>query len=216
MQIDIRDDAALRDGVAKLAEHFGGIDILVNNASAISLSGIADTPMKRFDLMLGVNVRGTFAASQACIPYLKKAANPHVLTISPPLSAESRWFGRNAPHAISKFGMTMVAVGLAEELKEFGVASNALWPRALIDTDAVRVFFTAGRAGARKPELMADAAHTIVTKDSRQMTGHALLAEEVLAAEGVIDLTRYEVTPGASVEADLYVDQPVVALRTER
>jgi citronellol/citronellal dehydrogenase len=206
LQTDIRDEGAIRDAVAATVAEFGGIDVLVNNASAISPTGLLETPMKRYDLMMDVNVRGTYAVSQACVPYLEKAPNPHVLTISPPISTRPYWYGRYPAHAISKVGMTMVTLGISEEFKDFGIAANALWPRTLIATDAVRVFFSDLLDRARKPEIVADAAHAILTKDSRRVTGNCFYDEDVLRAEGVTDFDAYAILPGGPLATDIYVD----------
>jgi citronellol/citronellal dehydrogenase len=204
---DIRDEAQIASAVAKAVEVFGGIDILVNNASAISLTGTVDTPMKRYDLMHAVNVRGTFACSQACIPYLKKSRNPHILNNSPPLNIEARWFAPHVAYTMSKFGMSLCVLGMAEELKEDGIAVNALWPRTMIATAAVQNLLggEASIRGSRQPEIMADAAHAILTKPSREFTGNFCIDEDVLRAEGVTDFSRYQAVPGAELFGDLFV-----------
>ena len=204
---DIRDEAQVAAAVAKTVEVFGGIDILVNNASAISLTGTVDTPMKRYDLMHGVNVRGTFVCSQACIPHLKKASNPHILNNSPPLNLQARWFAPHVAYTMSKFGMSLCVLGMAEELKEDGIAVNALWPKTMIATAAVQNLLggEASIRGSRKPEIMADAAHAILTKPSRDFTGQFCIDEEVLRAEGVTDFSNYQAVPGAQLFGDLFV-----------
>jgi len=204
---DIRDEAQIAAAVAKTVATFGGIDILVNNASAISLTGTLATPMKRFDLMHGVNVRGTFACSQACIPHLKKAANPHILMNSPPLNMEARWFAPHVAYTMAKFGMSMCVLGMAEELRRDGIAVNALWPRTAIATAAVENLLggPAAMRGARKPEIMADAAYAILTKPSREVTGRFFIDDEVLSGEGVTDLSGYSVEPGAPLMPDFFV-----------
>ena len=204
---DIRDEAQIAAAVAKTVEVFGGIDILVNNASAISLTGTVDTPMKRYDLMHGVNVRGTFACSQACIPHLKKAPNPHILNNSPPLNLQARWFAPHVAYTMSKFGMSLCVLGMAEELREDGIAVNALWPKTMIATAAVQNLLggEASIRGSRKPEIMADAAHAILTKPSRDLTGQFFIDEEVLRAEGVTDFSKYQAVPGAQLFGDLFV-----------
>ena len=169
MQVDIRDENAVAEAAKRCAEHFGGIDILVNNASAISLTGTLETPMKRFDLMFGVNVRGTFVCSQACIPYLKQSAqagrNPHILNLSPPLSMKPHWFAPHVAYTMAKYGMSMCVLGMAEELRAVGIGVNALWPRTVIATAALNLIPMADPKRGRKPEIMADAAHAVLTRD---------------------------------------------------
>jgi citronellol/citronellal dehydrogenase len=205
--VDIRDEAQIAAAVARAVETFGGIDILVNNASAISLTGTVATPMKRYDLMHGINTRGTFACSQACIPHLRKAQNPHILNNSPPLNMEARWFAPHVAYTMAKFGMSMCVLGMAEELRADGIAVNALWPRTVIATSAVQNLLGGDEAikGSRRPEIMADAAYAILTKPSREVTGRFFIDEEVLRAEGVTDLDRYAVTPGAPLLPDFFV-----------
>ncbi len=205
---DIRDEATVADAVAAAVERFGGIDVCVNNASAIDLSGTEALPMKRYDLMQDINTRGTFVVSRACIPHLKQAENPHILTLSPPISLEPRWLGPHIAYTIAKYGMTMCALGFAEELRDAGVAANALWPRTLIATAAVQNLLGGDEAMAasRKPALYADAAYAVVTRPSRECTGNMLLCEDVLAEEGVTDLEAYAYVPGATPQVDLFVD----------
>jgi len=205
LQVDIRFEEQLAAAAAKAAETFGGIDILVNNASAISLTGTLQTPMKRFDLMFGVNVRGTFAASQALLPYLLKAENPHILTLSPPLSLDPKWFGTHCAYTMAKYGMSMCVLGMAEEFREAGVAVNALWPRTVIATAALAMIPGVALKNCRRPEIVADAAQVILTRDSRACTGNFFLDDEVLAARGVTDLSRYAVEPGAPLLPDLFL-----------
>jgi len=204
---DIRDEAQIQAAVQKTAETFGGIDILVNNASAISLTGTVDTPMKRFDLMHGVNVRGTFACSRACIPFLEKSSNPHILNNSPPLNMETRWFAPHVAYTMAKFGMSMCVLGMAEELKDQGIAVNAIWPRTVIATSAVQNLLGGDDVmrGSRKPEIMADAAYAILTKPSRSFTGNFCIDEDVLRADGVTDLSKYQFVPGAELLPDFFV-----------
>lgn len=204
---DIRDEAQIAAAVAKTVEVFGGIDILVNNASAISITGTVDTPMKRYDLMHAVNVRGTFACSQACIPHLKKARNPHILNNSPPLNLQARWFAPHVAYTMSKYGMSLCVLGMAEELKEDGIAVNALWPKTMIATAAVQNLLggEASIRGSRKPEIVADAAHAILTKPSREFTGQFCIDEEVLRSEGVTDFSKYQAVPDAQLFGDLFV-----------
>jgi citronellol/citronellal dehydrogenase len=205
---DIRDEAQVVRAVAQTAERFGGIDVCVNNASAINLSGTEALEIKRYDLMQSINTRGTFVVSRACLPHLKLSANPHILTLSPPLNLEPRWLGPHIGYTIAKYGMTLCALGLAAEFADEGVASNALWPRTLIATAAVQNLLggEAAMARARKPELYADAAYAVITRPSRDCTGNTFLCEDVLAAEGVTDFDRYAYQPGAEPEADLFVD----------
>jgi citronellol/citronellal dehydrogenase len=206
---DIRDEDAVLGAVAKCAERFGGIDICVNNASAISLAGTLDLPMKRYDLMQDINTRGTFLVSKACIPHLRAAENPHVLTLSPPLDMKPKWFANHVAYTISKFGMSMCTLGMAEEFRGVGIAFNSLWPRTLIATAAVQniVGGPAAMEGARTPEIMADAARAIFDRPSREYTGRFLIDEDVLAEEGISDLDRYRFgSADAELIPDLYVE----------
>ena len=209
---DIRDEAAVRAAVDAAVAAFGGIDILVNNASAISLTPTLATPMKRFDLMFGVNVRGTFLCSQACLPHLLKAAaagrNPHVLTLSPPLNLNPRWFRDHVAYTMAKYGMSMCVLGMAEEWRDAGIGVNALWPRSVIATAAIAMIPGAAAQvhRMRKPEIMGDAAHAILTRDARTTTGNFFIDEEVLAATGSPDLERYAVQSGAALLPDIFLD----------
>jgi len=205
--VDVRNEAQIAAAVAKAVETFGGIDILVNNASAISLTGTLATPMKRYDLMHSINTRGTFACSQACIPHLKKSKNPHILNNSPPLNMEARWFAPNVAYTMAKFGMSMCVLGMAEELRTDGIAVNALWPRTLIATAAVRNLLGGDAAmnGARFPEIMADAAHAILTKPSREVTGNFFIDEDLLRKEGVTNFDQYQLVPGAELIQDGFI-----------
>jgi citronellol/citronellal dehydrogenase len=205
--VDIRDEAQIAAAVAKAVETFGGIDILINNASAISLSGTVATTMKRYDLMHGVNTRGTFACSQACIPHLRKASNPHLLNNSPPLNMEPRWFGPHVAYTMAKFGMSMCVLGMAEELKPEGIAVNALWPRTVIATSAVQNLLGGDETmrGSRTPEIMADAAHAILTRPSREFTGNFCIDDEILAQSGVTDFSKYQSVPGAELFPDFFI-----------
>jgi citronellol/citronellal dehydrogenase len=208
---DIRDEAQIAAAVAKTVETFGGIDILVNNASAISLTGTEHTPMKRYDLMHGINTRGTYACSQACIPYLKKAAAAHgaahVLNISPPLNMETRWFAPHVAYTMAKFGMSMCVLGMAGEFKQDGVAFNALWPRTTIATAAIKNLLGGDVAmkASRKPEIMGDAAYAIITKPSRDLTGNFFVDDEVLARDGKTDLSEYAVDPSQKLFPDYFL-----------
>lgn len=200
LQCDIRDETAVAEAVRKTIVRFGGIDILVNNASAISLTGTLDTPMKRVDLMFGVNVRGTYACSQACLPQLKLSAaagrNPHILTLSPPLNMDPKWFGPHVAYTIAKYGMSMCVLGMAEEFRGEGIAVNALWPRSIIRTAALTMIPGIDTDRARTPEIMADAAHIILNRESRGCTGNFFIDDEVLASAGITDLAGYAAVPG--------------------
>jgi len=208
---DIRDEAAVRTAVAAAVDTFGGIDILVNNASAISLTGTKATPMKRFDLMFGVDVRGTFLCSQACLPHLEASAaadrNPHILTLSPPLNLDPKWFRDHVAYTIAKYGMSMCVLGMAEEFRAAGIGVNALWPRSVIATAAIAMIPGAGDEAhrMRTPAIMADAAHTILTRDARTTTGNFFIDDEVLAAAGISDFSRYAVQPGSPLLPDIFL-----------
>jgi citronellol/citronellal dehydrogenase len=200
IQCDIRDEAQIEAAIAKTAEAFGGIDILVNNASAINLTRTDQTPAKRFDLMFDVNVRGTFLTSQAALPHLRKSAeegrNPHILNLSPPLSMKAVWFKNHVAYTMAKYGMSMCVLGMAEEFKRDGIAVNALWPRTVIDTAALQMIPGIDALAGRKPEILADAAHIIFNRDSKECTGNFFVDDLVLASEGITDLEKYSVTPG--------------------
>ncbi|MCB9744181.1 MAG: NAD(P)-dependent oxidoreductase [Alphaproteobacteria bacterium] len=207
--VDVREEAAVEAAVAQAVERFGGIDVCVNNASAIMLVGTLDLPMKRFDLMHQVNTRGTYLVSKACLPHLLKADNPHILNNSPPLNMNPRWFGPHLAYTMAKYGMSMCVLGMAEEFKAQGVAVNALWPRTGIATSAMKML--GGGEGAfaacRKPEIMADAAYAILTRDSRSCTGNFFIDDEVLAEEGVTDFDPYAVKPGVDLITDFFLDE---------
>ncbi len=205
---DIRDEAQVETAVAQAVERFGGIDVCVNNASAINLSRTEALDMKRYDLMQDINVRGTFAVSRACIPHLREAENPHILTLSPPIDLDPRWLGPHLGYTLAKYGMSLVALGLAAELRDDGIASNALWPRTLVATAAVQNLLggDAAMARARKPSVYADAAHAILNRPARACSGNAFLCEDVLVAEGVTDLSQYSYVDGAELAVDLFVD----------
>jgi citronellol/citronellal dehydrogenase len=202
---DIRDEAQIADAVRKTVEAFGGIDICINNASAISLTSTLETPAKRYDLMHAVNGRGTFLVSQACLPHLLKAPNGHILTLAPPLDLDPKWFAPHVAYTTAKYQMSLVSLGLAAEFKD-RVAVNCLWPRTLIATAAVRnvVGGEDGMRRARKPEIMADAAHAILTKD-KSFTGHFLIDDSFLASEGVTDFDQYRVDPAYDLKPDFFV-----------
>lgn len=193
--MDVRDEAQVEAAIAQAVERFGGIDILVNNASAIALTGTLDTPMKRFDLMHQVNTRGTFLCSQKAVPHLKRAENPHVLNLAPPLAStlRPRWFAPHLAYTMSKYGMSLCTYGMAEEFKPDGIAVNALWPRTAIDTEAISFIASEDvrRTRTRRVEIMADAAHYILTRPSRTYTGRFLIDDHVLREAGITDLSRY-------------------------
>ena len=203
--VDIREEEQVRAAVEAAAAEFGGIDILVNNASAISLTPTAETPMKRFDLMMGINTRGTFLCTQQCLPHLRRAANPQVLMISPPLDLSPRWFGPHVAYSIAKYGMSLCVLGMAEEFRPWGIGVNALWPRTIIATAALQVIPGAPVERARKPEIMADAAWQVLTGEGRARTGEFLLDETVLREAGVSDFTSYAVDPEQELVTDLFV-----------
>ena len=210
VQTDIREEAQVLEAVRRAVERFGGIDILVNNASAISLTGTEATPIKRFDLMLGVNGRGTFLCTQACLPHLKQSAqrgrNPHVLTLSPPLNLQPHWFGPHVAYSIAKFAMSLCVLGHAEELRPYGIAVNALWPRTVILTAALQMIPGIRPEHCRRPQIVADAAHAILNLDSKTTTGNFFFDEDVLRAAGVSDFDAYAVVPGTrELLPDLFV-----------
>jgi citronellol/citronellal dehydrogenase len=200
IQCDIRDEDQIAHAIAETASEFGGIDILINNASAINLTRTEQTPAKRFDLMFDVNVRGTFLTSQAAIPHLRKSAedgrNPHILNLSPPLSLNPKWFKNNLAYTMAKYGMSMCVLGMSEEFRRDGIAVNALWPRTAIDTAALAMIPGVDLGACRKPEILADAAYAILNRPAGQCTGNFFIDDEVLAAEGVTDLDKYSVVPG--------------------
>lgn len=207
VQTDIRFEEQIAAAVAKAVETFGGIDIVINNASAIQLTGTAQTEAKRFDLMHSINVRGTFLVVQHCLPYLKKGVNPHILTLSPPINILPKWIGPHVAYTMSKYNMSMMAIGWAAEFKKDGIASNALWPRTTIDTAAVRNLL-GGEALAkmsRTVAILADTAYYILSKENLQYTGNTFIDEEVLANEGITNLDKYAVVPGGQLYQDLFV-----------
>ena len=205
--VDVRDEASVRHAVEATAQAFGGIDVCVNNASAIQLTGTLATEMKRYDLMNQVNARGTFLTSKACIPYLKRAANPHVLTISPPLDMSAKWFQGHVAYTMAKFGMSMCVLGMAGEFAEDGIAFNALWPRTIIATAAIK--FAVGNEDrlrqCRTPAIMADAAYAILTKPSREFTGLFLIDDSLLYEEGERDFDQYRVDSSVPLAPDFFV-----------
>jgi citronellol/citronellal dehydrogenase len=205
--VDVRDEDAVKAAVKQAVDKFGGIDILVNNASAISLTDTASTPMKRYDLMHQINTRGTYLCSQVCLPYLLKAENPHILNLSPPLNMEERWFALHVAYTMAKFGMSMCVLGMAGEFRSQGIAVNALWPRTAIATAAVANLLGGESTlkGCRTVDIMSDAAHVILTRKSREFTGQFVIDEDLLRAEGVTDFEPYAVTPGAPLVPDFFV-----------
>ena len=202
IKCDIRDETAIEAAVAKAATQFGGLDILINNASAINLTPTEKTPAKRFDLMFDVNVRGTFLSSQAAIPYLRESAkagrNPHILTLSPPLSMSPKWFKNHVAYTMSKYGMSMCVLGMSEEFKREGIAVNALWPRTAIDTAALQMIPGVDTDFCRKPEILADTAYIILNREAKTTTGNFFVDDEVLASEGITNLEKYSVKPGTT------------------
>jgi len=200
IQCDLRDEDQITASIAKAAAEFGGLDILINNASAINLTKTEATPAKRFDLMFDVNVRGTFLTSQAAIPHLRESAmagrNPHILTLSPPLSMKAKWFQHHVAYTMAKYGMSMCVLGMAEEFKKEGIAVNALWPRTAIDTAALQMIPGVDTAACRTPEILADAAYIILNRESKGCTGNFFVDDELLASEGITDLEKYSVVPG--------------------
>jgi citronellol/citronellal dehydrogenase len=208
---DIRDEDAVAAAVAAAVQRFGGIDILVNNASAISLTPTTATPMKRFDLMMGVNARGTYCCTQACLPELVKSAqagrNPHVMNMSPPLSMRDHWFAPHVAYTMAKYGMSMCTLGHAREFKPLGIAVNSLWPRTAIDTAALQMIPGVDTRKCRKPEILSDAAWWILTSDARATTGNFFIDDELLASHGITDFDRYAVVPGTQdLIPDFFVD----------
>jgi citronellol/citronellal dehydrogenase len=203
---DVRDENSVAGAVEQTVRHFGGIDIVVNNASAITLQNIGDLPVKRYDLMLDINTRGTFVLTSLALPHLAKAANPHVLTLSPPLNMDRKWLAQHAPYTISKYGMTMLTLGVAESRRADGIAANCLWPRTIIATAAVQNLLGGDQAVAvsRRPEIVANAAHAILVRPSRECTGNTFIDDDVLAEEGITDLSEYRYSAGS--DSDLAPD----------
>ena len=208
LQCDIREEEQVKAAVAATVERFGGIDILVNNASAIWLRGALDTPMKRFDLMQQVNARGTFLCSQACLPHLLESANPHILTLAPPPNLDPKWWGPHTGYTLAKMGMSFVTLGLAAEFGPRGVAVNALWPRTVIATDALKMIPGTEPAKCRTPDIMADAAHAVLCRPAAGFSGRFLVDETVLRENGVTDFSHYAVDPSQPLLPDLFLDDP--------
>jgi citronellol/citronellal dehydrogenase len=204
---DIRFEEQVEGAIAQAVEKFGSIDICINNASAIHLTDTVNTPMKRYDLMHNINVRGTFMLSQKCIPHLKEGNNPHILTLSPPIDIDRKWFGLTLAYTTAKYGMSLVAHGLAEELQKYNIASNCLWPRTSLDTADVRnVIGSELIKGSRKPSIYADAAYAVLKRDSSTCTGNFFLDQDVLEEEGVTDFDQYAIDPDATLVSDFFVD----------
>jgi len=206
MATDVSDRASCEAMAAAAVERFGGIDILVNNASAISLTGTLETAMKRYDLMHDINTRGTFLCSKTCLPHLRHAANPHILNLAPPVSLRPRWFGPHVAYTIAKYGMSLCVIGMAEEFREDGVAVNALWPKTVIATAALQMNPHVDPKRCRIPAIMGDAAHAILVRDSRAGTGQFFIDEDVLREAGIGDFTAYAVEPGQKLQPDYFLD----------
>jgi len=208
--LDLRFEEEIATAVLKAVDHFGGIDILVNNASAIYLAGIPDTPAKRFDLMHQINVRGTYLMSQACLPYLKKSTHAHILSLSPPIDLDPIWFENHTAYTMSKYGMSMVTIGLAAEGKHYGIAANAIWPKTTIATAAVQNLLGGDVLirKSRKPEIVAEAAAWILSTDPKLTTGQFFIDEEVLRTQGITDFQHYAVEPSAELAPDLFIRNP--------
>ena len=207
VQCDIRFEEQVQNVIDKAVTEFGGIDILINNASAISLTSTEQTEAKRFDLMHSINVRGTFFVTKACLPQLKKAVNPHILTLSPPINLDPKWFDKHVAYTLTKYNMSMMTIGWAREFAKYNIAANALWPKTTIDTAAVRNILGGAMLAnmSRKPEILADAAYYILQRSSVKCTGNLFVDEQVLAAEGITDLEKYAVVPGGKLYNDLFV-----------
>lgn len=207
LMLDVRDEAQVMQAVETAVKTFGGIDVLINNASAINLGSIQDLPMKRYDLLMAVNVRATYLCSKACIPHLKQSSNPHILTLSPPLHMQAKWFKPHLAYTMSKYGMSMCTLGLAEDLKSDGIAVNSLWPRTLIATAAIANNFPKPMYEAsRKPEIVADAAYEIIKSPSRELTGNFFIDEDFLKTRGVTDFSSYALKEGSRLIKDLYLE----------
>lgn len=206
IRCDVRDEASVEAAICATVERFGRLDVLVNNAGAITLKGTRETPTRRFDLLHDVNVRGAWICARTALPHLERSDNPHILNLAPPLNLAPRWLAPHLAYTLSKYGMSLATLGLAEELREEGIAVNALWPRSVILTSALNLLPEVDHARCRKPEIVADAAHWIITRPSRELTGRLLLDEEALREAGIGDFSSYAVEPGGPLELDLYVD----------
>lgn len=206
LMVDVRDEAMVADAVTKTVATFGGIDILVNNASAINLSNSLEIPMKRFDLIFSVNVRATFMCSRYCVPHLKKSANPHILNLAPPLSMKPKWFEKHLAYTMSKYGMSMCTLGMAEEFRKDGIGVNSLWPKTIIATAAITAMSRLLYHASRKPSIMSDAAYEVLTSNSREVTGNFFIDEELLRSRGVTDFKQYAMHKFIPIYPDLFVD----------
>ena len=209
LQLDVRDEQAVAAAMAKAAEHFGGIDALVNNAGAIKLVGVEKLEAKRFDLMYQINTRAVMVCSQAALPYLKQSASGHILNLSPPLNLDAKWFAQHGPYTVTKYGMSMLTLGMSEEFKKYGISVNSLWPKTMIATAAIEFELGSRDAfkRARTPAIMADAAHAILSSEGRSLTGRLLIDEDILRERGVSDFEQYRFDPaGGSLVPDLFVD----------
>ena len=208
LQLDVRDEDAVRTAMAQAAEHFGGIDVLINNAGAIKLVGVEQLPAKRFDLMFQINTRAVMVCSQAALPYLKQSGNGHILNLSPPLNLDSKWFAQHGPYTVTKYGMSMLTLGMHEEFKKYGISVNALWPKTMIATAAIEFELGSRDAfkHARTPAIMADAAHTILCSEHRSISGRLLIDEDLLRERGQSDFEQYRIDANASLMPDLFVD----------
>ncbi|MER1967132.1 NAD(P)-dependent oxidoreductase [Castellaniella sp. GW247-6E4] len=204
--VDIRHEQQVAHAVSLGVAEFGGIDILINNASAIGITSIPETSLKRYDLMMDINVRGTFVCSQLCLPHLRRSKNPHIMTLSPPIDLNAKWFVNHAAYTTSKYAMSLLVHGMASEFRKWGIGVNALWPRTVIATSALNVAQAGGSHYSRTPEIMADAAYEILTRDSRRITGNFFLDENVLRETGVTDFSKYLTVPGSEPTTDLFVD----------
>ncbi len=209
--VDVRDESSVLQAVEQAVHRFGGIDILVNNASALSLTDTPSTDMRRYDLMQQINVRGTYLCARAVLPHLSGAANPHILNLAPPLDLDPKWFGPHVAYSIAKFGMSLCTLGHAREFKSLGIAVNSLWPLTTIDTAAVRNKLGGKADASRSAEIMADAAYAILTKDAREVTGNFFLDEDVLRAEGIEDFKRYARNPDRPLAADYFISDAIIA-----
>lgn len=208
LAVDVRDNESIENAVHMAAAHFGGIDILINNASATGPQGLLETPVKKVDLVISVNVRGSYLCNRAVVPHLLKAENPHILTLSPPMSISTYWLSKFPAYALSKYGMTMVTLAVGEEFKRDGIAANTLWPRTLIATEAVRFMRPENYQRSRTPAIMADAAYSIVTSNSREVTGNSFLDEDRLRADGILDFGPYRSHPEVEPMPDMLIDEP--------
>ena len=209
LQVDVRDETAVKNAMAQAAEHFGGIEVLVNNAGAIKLVGVEKLEPKRFDLMFQINTRAVMVCSQAALPYLKQSAGGHILNLSPPLNMDSKWFAQHGPYTVTKYGMSMLTVGMSEEFKKYGISVNSLWPKTMIATAAIEFELGSRDAfkRARTPAIMADAAHAILTSQGRSISGRLLIDEEILREQGVSEFEHYRFDPaGGTLIPDLFVD----------